>query len=68
MPALVYAGIGDADKAIDLLERAYGEKSYYMAALGTFPLFDGLQAHPRFKSLLKRVGIPARLNGTSPPA
>ncbi|MET0645740.1 MAG: winged helix-turn-helix domain-containing protein [Pyrinomonadaceae bacterium] len=68
MSALVYAGLGDADKTIELLERAYDEKSYFMAALGTLPVFDWLQADPRFESLLNRIGVPARLGEPSPPA
>lgn len=62
MTALVYAGLGDADKTIDWLERAYGERSYYMAATGTLPVFDGLRADARFKSLLERVGLPPRMH------
>ena len=63
MSALVYAGLGDADKTLDQLERAYDERSYYMAALGTLPVFDGLQVDARFKSLLKRTGFPSRRKG-----
>jgi DNA-binding winged helix-turn-helix (wHTH) protein/tetratricopeptide (TPR) repeat protein len=66
MTALVYAGLGDADKTIDRLERAYGERSYYMAALGTLPVLDGLEADARFKNLLKRIGRPTQPGGPSP--
>lgn len=68
MAALVYAGLGDADETLDRLERAYEEKSYYMPALGTLPVFDGMQADPRFRSLLRRIGFPAHLRDPSPPA
>ena len=57
MPALVYAGLGDVDNAIARLEMAYDERSYYMSAIGTLPIFDGLREDARFKSLLERVGL-----------
>jgi TolB-like protein len=60
MTALVYAGLGDADKTIEWLERAYGERSYYIAAAGTLPVFDYLREDARFKSLLERVGLPTQ--------
>jgi hypothetical protein len=60
MTALVYAGLGDADKTVEWLERAYGERSYYIAALGTLPVFDFLREDARFKNLLERVGLPRR--------
>ncbi|HEX7316910.1 MAG TPA: winged helix-turn-helix domain-containing protein [Pyrinomonadaceae bacterium] len=61
MSALVYAGLGDADETIDRLERAFEEKSYYMPALATLPIFDGVRADPRFTSLLHRIGLPSHL-------
>lgn len=61
MSALVYAGLGDADKTIDRLERAYAERSIYMTALPTLPIFDWLRTDARFISLLKRVGFPPHL-------
>jgi hypothetical protein len=68
MTALVYAGLGDVDNAIDRLERAYDAKSYYMAAIGTLPIFDGLRADSRFKSLLERVGLSPQTGESSPHA
>ena len=65
MSALVYAGLGEADETLDRLERAYEERSYYMPALGTLPVFDGVRADARFQSLLQRIGFPARPKGPS---
>jgi DNA-binding winged helix-turn-helix (wHTH) protein/tetratricopeptide (TPR) repeat protein len=59
MSALVYAGLGDADETLDRLERAYEERSHYMPALATVPVFDGVRDDPRFRSLLRRIGFPA---------
>jgi serine/threonine-protein kinase len=68
MSALVYAGLGDADETLDRLERAYEERSYYMPALATLPVFDVVRADARFRSLLQRIGFPSRLRAPSPPA
>lgn len=63
MSALVYAGLGDADETLDRLERAYQERSYFMPALGTLPVFDGVRADARFQNLLQRIGLPVQLRG-----
>lgn len=60
MMALPYAGLGDADGTIEWLERAIDARSFYMAALGALPIFDGLRADARFIRLLERIGHPAR--------
>jgi TolB-like protein/Tfp pilus assembly protein PilF len=55
--ATVYIGLGDKDRAFVWLERAYQERSYYMAFLKTFPLLDPLRPDPRFDELLRRIGL-----------
>lgn len=67
MSALVYAGLGETDETLDRLERAYAERSYFMPALGTLPIFDGVRADARFQNLLQRIGLPAQLRGPLPP-
>jgi serine/threonine protein kinase/tetratricopeptide (TPR) repeat protein len=57
--AVVYAGLGEKDQAIEWLNRAYAERSYYLAVyLTTDERLDGLRADPRFADLLRRVGLP----------
>jgi serine/threonine protein kinase/TolB-like protein/Flp pilus assembly protein TadD len=57
--AVIYAGLGERDQAIAWLNRAYEERSYYMAVyLTTDARLDGLRADPRFADLLRRVGLP----------
>jgi hypothetical protein len=68
MSALVYAGLGDADETLDRLERAFGERSYYMPALGALPIFDCVKEDARFKSLLQRIGFPDHRPAPPPPA
>jgi TolB-like protein/tetratricopeptide (TPR) repeat protein len=55
--AYVYAGLGEADSAIDWLERAYeGHSGFIFGVKGSF-LFRNLRSHPRFESLLRRMHL-----------
>jgi serine/threonine protein kinase/TolB-like protein/Tfp pilus assembly protein PilF len=57
--AVIYAGLGEKDQAIAWLNRAYAERSYYMAVyLTTDARLDSLRPDPRFTDLLRRVGLP----------
>lgn len=53
--ALVYAGLGENDKAIDNLEKAYQDRSNGVVFLKVDPQLDGLRASPRFQALLRRL-------------
>ena len=54
-----YARAGDRGLALDWLERAYREHDDDMVELNVDPAWDSLRSDPRFKDLLKRVGLPA---------
>jgi tetratricopeptide (TPR) repeat protein len=54
--AQIYAGLGDPGRALDWLERAVGT-DMYVAYLGIDPTFRSLHAEPRFRTLLKAVGL-----------
>jgi eukaryotic-like serine/threonine-protein kinase len=56
--ALVYAGLGDADKAFAALEQAYAERDFSMTLLKVAPWFDRLRSDPRYEALLKRMNVP----------
>jgi TolB-like protein/DNA-binding winged helix-turn-helix (wHTH) protein/Tfp pilus assembly protein PilF len=55
--ALIYAGLGDKDKAFEWLERAYREHSV-LTQLNVDPRWDRLRGDPRFVDLMKRTGQP----------
>ena len=55
--ALVYAALGDKDRAFEWLEAAFEERDWWMPMLTVEPLFDPLRDDPRFEDLVKRVGI-----------
>jgi TolB-like protein/DNA-binding winged helix-turn-helix (wHTH) protein/Tfp pilus assembly protein PilF len=54
---LAYLGLGDHNRALDLLDKAYEERDSYLLWL-TSPLTDPLRGNPRFLSLLKRMDLP----------
>jgi eukaryotic-like serine/threonine-protein kinase len=57
--AVIYAGLGDKDQAFAWLERAYKERSYFMAVyLVTDARLDSLHSDLRFVDLRRRVGLP----------
>jgi DNA-binding winged helix-turn-helix (wHTH) protein/TolB-like protein/Flp pilus assembly protein TadD len=55
--ALVYIGLGNRNRALDWLEKAYQDRSAYMVYAKTEPLLDPLRSDPRFISLLHRMAL-----------
>ena len=55
--ALIYVGLGDKEEAFTWLERAYSERSSWLAWMKVEPRFDALKSDPRFTSLLKRMRL-----------
>jgi TolB-like protein/Tfp pilus assembly protein PilF len=53
-----YLGIGDIDRGMASLERAYQEQSNIMRLVKTHPLFDPIRTDARFIDLSRRVGLP----------
>jgi TolB-like protein/DNA-binding winged helix-turn-helix (wHTH) protein/Flp pilus assembly protein TadD len=57
--ATIYAGLGEKDKAFELLERAYQERSLDLSwHLKADLRIDNLRSDPRFQDLARRVGYP----------
>jgi Tfp pilus assembly protein PilF len=56
--AIVYIGLGEKGQAINALEDAYKEGSYWMFTLLTDARFDPLRSDPRFRDLVNRVNAP----------
>jgi tetratricopeptide (TPR) repeat protein len=56
--ATVYAGLGDADRAFDYLNRAADERSAYLDYANIEPTLDRLRSDSRFAQLLRRVNLP----------
>jgi len=54
--ALVHAGLGERDPALQYLERAYQERSTVLAYLRIDPRLAPLRDDPRFVALVRRMG------------
>ncbi|HEY4282376.1 MAG TPA: adenylate/guanylate cyclase domain-containing protein [Chthoniobacterales bacterium] len=52
--AIVYLGLGDLERAMDLLEQASADDSQWMMYLKIDRIFDPLRTNPRFIALMKR--------------
>lgn len=55
--SIIHVGLGDHDKALDCLERAYAEKSDVVwQFLNKFPPLDVLKSDARYVDLLAKIG------------
>ncbi|HEX5873867.1 MAG TPA: protein kinase [Pyrinomonadaceae bacterium] len=61
--AIVYAQLGEKDKAFEWLEKAYNERADGLASLKVDPWYDPLRSDPRFTDLMHRVGLPQHAEG-----
>jgi serine/threonine-protein kinase len=55
--ALLYNGLGDKDKALDYLEKGFGEKDVRLVFLKVEPKWNNLRREPRFVDLMKRMNF-----------
>jgi TolB-like protein len=55
--AIVLARLGDRDRALAQLQRAYEERQLALTETGVEPAFDGLRSDQRFGELLRRIGL-----------
>jgi hypothetical protein len=56
--AVVYAGLGDRDKVFEWLEKDFQKRSTSLVELRMEVPFAAFRDDPRFKDLLKRMGLP----------
>jgi DNA-binding winged helix-turn-helix (wHTH) protein/Tfp pilus assembly protein PilF len=55
---MIYAALGEMDRAFEWLEKAYLDRSEELAWLNIFPVPRNLRSDPRFTDLLRRIGFP----------
>jgi len=55
--AKIYAALGNKDKAFELLNSAYEKRVPRTFMITYFPEFHSLRDDPRFKDLLKKIGL-----------
>ena len=54
--ALVYLGLGEKERALDDLERAYQRgDTNYLFVIRVDPMLDDLRGHPRFDALVQKI-------------
>jgi eukaryotic-like serine/threonine-protein kinase len=57
--ATVHLGLGDTDATFEWLERAFQTRASALVYLGVDPRYDTVREDPRFRDLVRRVGLPA---------
>jgi hypothetical protein len=55
---MIYAALGERDAAFAELEKAYQQRDWFLPHLKNDPAMDSLRDDPRYKDLLKRMGLP----------
>jgi len=55
--AYVYTGLGDYDRALDLLERAVATRTGPTYSIKGSFLLKQLHTHPRFRALLRQMNL-----------
>jgi TolB-like protein/Tfp pilus assembly protein PilF len=56
---MLFAGLGDKDKALEWLEKAYEERADGLTWLNVEPMLDDLRSEAKFQDLVRRIGLPA---------
>jgi hypothetical protein len=56
--AIAYAGLGENERALDWLERAYADHSNAIVFLKADPQLDTMRSNPRFHELQRKLPLP----------
>jgi adenylate cyclase len=57
--AVIHQGLGDKDRAFEWLDKAYEERDANLAHIRGDPRLSSLHSDPRFRNLIKRIGLPS---------
>jgi hypothetical protein len=55
--AIIYVALGEKDQAFEWLEKACDDGSEELIYLNVDQTFDPLRSDPRFKKLVRRIGL-----------
>jgi serine/threonine-protein kinase len=56
--AILYMALGETDKALDWLEKAYEQREGWLVTLKVEPMYDPLRSEPRFQAILEKMNFP----------
>jgi len=56
--AFIHIGIGEHDEAINLLEQAYNENSWFLSFIQVEPWMDPIRDDERFQDIMRRMEFP----------
>ncbi|MEK6337552.1 MAG: tetratricopeptide repeat protein, partial [Acidobacteriota bacterium] len=56
--AILYVGLGDKERALEQLNKAYEDRAGWIIYLKVEPLLDPLRSEPRFAEIVSRVKFP----------
>jgi hypothetical protein len=56
--ASFYARLGNNDETMKWLEKGYEDRDFRMTLISVSQEFDGVRSDPRFRELVRRMGLP----------
>jgi len=59
---MLYAGMGDRDRAMAWLEKALAERADGLTWLTVEPMLDEMRSDHRFQDLVRKIGLPVASN------
>jgi len=57
LAARIYLGLGDYNRALELLEAAYDERDYWLSFLAHDPRTDPIRSNAHFANLLRKMNL-----------
>jgi Tfp pilus assembly protein PilF len=55
--AVIHVGLDEPEQALDWLEQGWRDRSFQLANLNVDPVWNSLRSHPRFRELVRRIGL-----------
>lgn len=55
--AMTYAGLGENEKVIQMVEKAYNEREFWFYELNVDPLCESIRSDPRVAAIMKKAGL-----------
>ena len=55
--ARLYSAIGERQKVLEMLDKAYVDRDAQLQYIGVDPLYDELRSEPRFQELIRKLAL-----------